>query len=624
MALRRNRLATIACVASTLALAGAGLVAPAQARKGPRAHTEPNIAPKVHVSPQDAAATRAYLEADYAYVQAYIANLPAARGALEGLANRIAGECPGVLKGAPSPFEAPNEGPGPHSARRFAELRREEEQAGTLQDELGSALGLALLQADRQGTLAYTGAVTPLSWSDSRVASIIHERVVELQERIGQALPDVCADMRAWVASGYRTLSPATKEFRAKQEAPRTAIATVGARHAAPTPRPTLAQLLARYENAADRALIAKAQLLEQSELPRLRSLNSIEERLQRALGITPPPGLEVREEERKSPGVTIAHGKTAAGERFVAKLRRNVPHSRAFKANGCRLSLSIEAAQQEGGVHFTDREGTCLSRSGRTLPPSVNCNSGLLTVTLNTLPAARSVRLRLSDGRAITSPVLFVPARLGGPAGYYYQVVRGPSPIPVALAELDAHGRTLRTIALPRIVECTVHPLKYFPGGVRALVQEAVPNGGPPFTIAAERYRFLGKVYFELKLHVEPLGEGGGERAGGEIFSASQHRALEWQIEEGCKPHPYTILYALLKNPGDTVLSRTGATLIPWRTVPIPAYLHAGGTLVYTVLPEPPEELIVRAPYGHTLAAEKLAPLATEAKETCEGEAEG
>jgi hypothetical protein len=580
-----------------------------------------------HVSPQDAAATRAYLEADYAYVQANVANLPAARAALESLANRIAGECPGVMKGAPAPFGLLNEGSGPPlSARRVAELSRERDQAGTLQLELDSALGLALSQADRQGALVFAAAVAPLSWSDPAVANLVHERIAKLEERLGQALPGVCADMRAWVASGYRTLSPATKAFRAKQEAGRaTILRAVGARHASPPL--TLAQLLARYENAADRALIARAQRLAQTELPQLRSLESVEEWLQRALGIAPPPGLQSIKEESKSRGVAFARGKTAAGERFVARLRRNAPHSRAFKESHCRLSLSIETSRPQGSFHFTGGDETCMSSSGRPVPPSVDCNSGLLTITLNTLPDARSVRLRLSNGREITSRVLFASARQGGPAGFYYQVVRGPSPIPVALTELDAHGRTLRVVALPHIVECTLHPLKYFPGGVRTLVSDRVPSG-PAFTIVAERYRFLGTVYFELKLHLEETGEsglGGSSRSiiGATVLTPSP-RALDWQIESGCKPHPYAILYSLLKKPGETVLSRTGTTLTPWRTVPIPAYLHAGGALVYTVLPAPPEELLIRAPDGRMIHSEKLAPLASEAAETCAGEAEG
>jgi hypothetical protein len=64
-----------------------------------------------------------------------------------------------------------------------------------------------------------------------------------------------------------------------------------------------------------------------------------------------------------------------------------------------------------------------------------------------------QSARLRLSDGRQITSSVAIVPAQLGGPTGFYYQVVRGPSPIPVSLAELDVNGRVLRMVKLNRFV---------------------------------------------------------------------------------------------------------------------------------------------------------------------------
>jgi len=160
------------------------------------------------------------------------------------------------------------------------------------------------------------------------------------------------------------------------------------------------------------------------------------------------------------------------------------------------------------------------------------------LTVTINTLPAARSVRLGLSNGQQITSRVLFVPARQGGPAGYYYQVVRGPSPIPVSLTELDAHGRTLRTVTLPHIVECTENPIKYLPSGVQTLVHDKVPNG-PGFSITGERYRFLGSVYFELKVHVEETTGSGSGSAHSFGVLGRRPSVLDWQIETGCHPHP-------------------------------------------------------------------------------------
>lgn len=613
-----------ALVVLLLTLAGAWPASSAEARTRPRAHATP-ITP---VSPQDAAATRAYLEAGYAYVQAVVANLPASKAAVEGFASKVGGECAGVLTGAPSGFGFVES--GPQSARQFAERRREDEQASTLREELGSALDMTLVQPDRQAALALAAAVMPLQWSNPSLTESVHLVIARFKERVEQPTPAVCADMKAWVISGYKTLSAETKEFRSRRE--------VGPIHR--DSRQPIALLLARYENTGDKALIRKTQQLElRQEIASLSPLETIERQLQRTLGVKEPVAEFVKKEKEARP-ITIAHGKTAAGEKYVAQLKRRSPHSREAQG-GCPLSLSITVTIniRTNGIRGSEGFEMCISRFDGHAYPSVNCNAGMLTVTANTLPAARSVRLRLSDGYTITSRVLFVPKRLGGPAGFYYQVVRGPSPIPVALAELDAHGRTLRVVALPHVVECTKKPLKYFPGGIRTLVRDTVP-GGPTFTIVGERYRFLGHTYFETKLHLEepleaPSGSGllgsiGGGIAyrristGGSIIFSPRTRALEWQIEEGCKPHPYAILYSILKHPADTVLSRAAGTLTPWKAVPIPASLHAGGVLVYTVLPAPPEELILRAPDGHTISTEKLAPLAKEAAETCEGEAEG
>jgi len=109
---------------------------------------------------------------------------------------------------------------------------------------------------------------------------------------------------------------------------------------------------------------------------------------------------------------------------------------------------------------------------------------------------------------------VAFVPARLGGPTGFYYQVVRGPSPIPVSLTELDAHGKPLRVFKLHRFVGCTKHLLKFLPGGIRTLVRDRVPQG-PTFSIVGEAYRFFGHIHFALQVDAE--GQGGhGESASG------------------------------------------------------------------------------------------------------------
>ncbi len=182
----------------------------------------------------------------------------------------------------------------------------------------------------------------------------------------------------------------------------------------------------------------------------------------------------------------------------------------------------------------------------------------------------------------------------------------------------------------LPRIVECTRHPLKYLPGGVRTLVRESVPQG-PTFAIVGEAYRFLGHVYFDLKIHVEAEAEsefgGSGSGSGSGFFVGGvrgKPSPFSPEFETVCKPHPYEIVYGLLKAPRDTVLARSAAgASTPLREVAIPANMHAHGDLVYAALSTAPTELLIRAPSGRTVATEKLEGVATEAFETCEGEEE-
>jgi hypothetical protein len=329
----------------------------------------------------------------------------------------------------------------------------------------------------------------------------------------------------------------------------------------------------------------------------------------------------------------TIGRGNTAVGGRYAATVE---PRPRSLgcvnvtitEPSGPRLGALLEILSGEG-------TGRCLSRSHIRPEQSVHCNSGLLTVEADLLPAARSVRLLLSDGHTIDSPAIRVPSRLGGPAGLYYQVVRGPSPIPVSLTELDAQGRTLAVLQLSAVTECTKNPVKYFPGGIVTLAHESLPQG-PSFIIRAERYRKLGAVHFELKLKVsneeELYGPGGGrfmpasieeEAVVGADTSLRDRRAFQPKASSGCQPQPYVIVYGLLKAPRDTVLARVAGTLVPLRRVAIPARLHAGSALAYGAFSPIPTELLIRDASGKTVARQDLAQAARSETETCEGEAE-
>ena len=165
-----------------------------------------------------------------------------------------------------------------------------------------------------------------------------------------------------------------------------------------------------------------------------------------------------------------------------------------------------------------------CLSRSHPRAIRAQCRDRGLLTIEAQTLPSARSVRLNLSDGRKITSRVAIVPTHLGGPAGFYYQVVRGPSPIPVSLTEVDAHGKALRTVKLPLTAECVKQPRKRPTGVIRKIVSGSLPQGpsfsingerSSRFSIGGERSSATSATHFDLSVEVAAEEEGGDSISG-------------------------------------------------------------------------------------------------------------
>jgi len=329
---------------------------------------------------------------------------------------------------------------------------------------------------------------------------------------------------------------------------------------------------------------------------------------------------------------VVIGRGTTAAGEAFVATAyrgerpppvssRRHAVAGVQWHTSGCTASVQI--GEPEAGSSSSGGSTTCLDHLSSAPEPSVTCNGGLLAITSHTTKRTRRVRLTLSNGAQLTSAALLVPARIANAPGLYYQVMRGPSPIPVSLTELDSQGRTVRVVRLPAITECTKEPLKYLPGGIHILATDRVADG-PRFSITGERYRFLGKIYFDLAAEIDSHGERGGG-GGGSFSPQSPKRLFAWSTQEGCHAHPYVqwvIIYGLLRNPRDRVFARVAKRAYRLKTVSIPASLHAGGALAYAVMPRRPTDVLVLTPSGTTASAEKLEPPGSE---QCEpGESSG
>jgi hypothetical protein len=226
--------AAVLVAAFALAISPASASAGALAGKGPSAG-ERAVAAKKHAatkpkatSKADIAATRAYIAADYALVHTARVNLKTGETALESLRQTISAECPKAATASP-----------------------ENTAAEHLSNEVVGAMGVAFVRSDIPAVEAFAASVTPLHWSDAKLTRKAVLYAGKLKALAALQEPDVCGDVRAWAASGYETLQPATTQFDREYSANDVGIGEVPAR------------LLAPYENARERAQLA---LTKQSE----------------------------------------------------------------------------------------------------------------------------------------------------------------------------------------------------------------------------------------------------------------------------------------------------------------------------------------------------------------------
>jgi hypothetical protein len=193
----------------------------------------------------DDAATRAYVAAVYKWTVSAVDRLPVSDRFFVSLAGRVGRECPGVFSGAPS-LTLTSRTLRPQVPRQVSGLTRTIKQVSDLKAELSLALLSAWSRPDRQADLALARAVLPLRWENPALTRSVRIFIVTLQETSQIDSSRVCADMKAWVASGYRALPVGTRHSLRLREA-----MIMQADRAEP-----IQQLLVHYENSRDRILI--------------------------------------------------------------------------------------------------------------------------------------------------------------------------------------------------------------------------------------------------------------------------------------------------------------------------------------------------------------------------------
>jgi hypothetical protein len=548
--------------------------------------------------PSDAAATHAYLTAQYKLVRALLHEAAAAHGAESAAAAQIARECRGVVSGVPQ--SSANPLLDELTSRAKGENARLSKQEQTIGVELATALARPADSLYRQADEAYAAEVRQLSWSNPAIASILQAATTAQLENTSTPAPPFCADARAWAQSGYRILSAASRELEASLEA---------RRRSEPGEESSVGTLLKPYENASDRALIRKIDTLE---LELAGAGFQTFSRLRRIVGFP-----HVGPEEPKP--VTVGHGRTAAGTRFEVSTGR---------ASGILDSLGGGSSCHRAATVAYTRPGApevlivggpnnpiCLS-SPRYRQPEVFCEAGLETFQTAVPASVRTARLVLADGRTIESRVVRVKPRDGGPAGIYAQQIRGSSSHAVSLVELAAGAEVVLTLRLPRY-RC-VKPRNGSESGFPKITELATGHTpeGEPFRISA-----FGSIDGEPSLSVDT----GVNPELNELpaFEPGKAKAFPWSLKVGCAPHPYAILYGVLVPPGESVMARTAQGAVELIVVPLDPSLHAKGPLVYGVFEALPSELVVSGAGGATLYTENLAVKAQEEVQFCEGYAE-
>src|ERR1700722_8508920 len=94
----------------------------------------------------------------------------------------------------------------PKSAAALSEALRTQRQAGDLTAELVSAMSRTYLQPDEGAAALLITSLNTLQWSNPALTAAVRAKAAAQQEVLETPAPDVCADMRAWVAADYKTL----------------------------------------------------------------------------------------------------------------------------------------------------------------------------------------------------------------------------------------------------------------------------------------------------------------------------------------------------------------------------------------------------------------------------------
>jgi hypothetical protein len=171
----------------------------------------------------DVARTQRYIQANFTLVQAASTKLRVAEATLQTLRRKIGGECPKAAVESPQNVDS--------------------EQ---LSNEIIGAMVIAAYHTGVSAGANFVRVTEGLRWSNHKLTSTIQSYTGKLRVLSTLAAPNVCADVRAWVASGYRTLPASTVRFDQQFMPNWVAIGELPARLLTPYERPGETAVLRR------------------------------------------------------------------------------------------------------------------------------------------------------------------------------------------------------------------------------------------------------------------------------------------------------------------------------------------------------------------------------------------
>jgi hypothetical protein len=177
-------------------------------------------------SARDVAATHAYIQANYALTKTGVGLISKGQSDIESFNSKLAHECPLAGKGTP-----------------------QDEASQPMSYEVAVALW-AISYGTAAGPISkFVAAVKPLRWSNARITSIAHNYATSLHELSTLPVPNLCADVREWAASGFKTVPAHVQALDSRLEAIESESVPL--------------KLLAPYERGADASVAARARKFE-------------------------------------------------------------------------------------------------------------------------------------------------------------------------------------------------------------------------------------------------------------------------------------------------------------------------------------------------------------------------